>query len=184
MDRNTSRGDCLMKKSLKKTIVGIMASTILITCAPQTFQTGSILTANAAQIHLSTKKISLPKGKTKKLKLKNASGKIKWSSSKKSIATVSAKGMVKAKKAGKTVITATYRNKKYKCSVTVPGSSSEKNTDGSSQGGSSYTSTVYWTPGGSVYHVSRSCPTLSRSKTVYRGSRSDSGKSRACRVCS
>lgn len=161
-----------------------MASAILITCAPQTFQTGSILTANAAQIHLSAKKISLPKGKTKKLKLKNASGKIKWSSSKKSIATVSAKGLVKAKKAGKTVITATYRNKKYKCSVTVPGSSSEKNTGGSSQGGSSYTSTVYWTPGGSVYHVSRSCPTLSRSKTVYSGSRSDSGKSRACRVCS
>lgn len=42
---------------------------------------------------------------------------------------------------------------------------------------------VYWTPSGSVYHTRRSCPTLSRSRTVYSGSISQSRKSRKCKVC-
>ena len=43
--------------------------------------------------------------------------------------------------------------------------------------------TVYWTPSGSVYHYSRYCSTLSRSRTIYSGSISSSGKSRGCSVC-
>lgn len=43
--------------------------------------------------------------------------------------------------------------------------------------------TVYWTPNGKVYHLSRSCSTLSKSRTVYSGTISESGKSRACYVC-
>lgn len=174
-----------MKKTFQKAIIGIMTSAIILTTAPQTFLPAQALTVKAAQIKLNTKKLCLKKGDTKKLQLKNASGRIKWSSGKKSITSVSAKGMVKAKKAGKTTITATYQNKKYKCTVTVKSSSSSKNTKntGGSTGNGS-TSTVYWTPGGSVYHISRNCPSLSRSKTVYSGTRSDSGKSRACRICS
>ena len=70
---------------------------------------------------LSSKKIVLQVGKTKKLKVKNkpAGVKVTWKSSKKKVATVSKKGKVKAKKAGKTTITAKVGKKKYKCRVIV-----------------------------------------------------------------
>jgi uncharacterized protein YjdB len=58
-------------------------------------------------------------GDTLQLKVKNTKQKVKWSSGKKSVATVSAKGKIKAKKAGKTIITAKIGKKKYKCRVTV-----------------------------------------------------------------
>lgn len=44
--------------------------------------------------------------------------------------------------------------------------------------------TVYWVKNGEVYHVSETCPTLSRSKKIYSGTISQSGKSCACKVCS
>lgn len=47
----------------------------------------------------------LEKGASKKLKLKNSPGKVKWSSSNKKVASVSKSGVVKAKKAGKATIT-------------------------------------------------------------------------------
>ncbi len=62
-------------------------------------------------------------------------------------------------------------------SCTVKKSSSSGNTSGSGSG------TVYWTPSGSVYHSTRNCPTLSRSKTIRSGSVSQSGKLRKCKVC-
>ena len=53
-----------------------------------------------AKPSLSQKKITLKVGKTKKLKVKNLKKKAKvtWKSSKKKVATVSKKGVVKAKK--------------------------------------------------------------------------------------
>ena len=68
---------------------------------------------------LSVTKKKLLSGQTVSLKLKGASGKIKWSSSKKSVATVNKNGKVTAKKKGKTVITAQYEGKKYKATITV-----------------------------------------------------------------
>ena len=56
--------------------------------------------------------------------------------------------------------------------------SSSGNGKTSSVGG-----TVYWTPGGSVYHKRTSCPSLARSKTIYSGSVAESGKSRGCKNC-
>ena len=64
-------------------------------------------------------KISLTAGKTTKLKITNAKGKITWSTSNKKIATVSKKGKVKSKRAGKATITAKVNNQKFKCKVTV-----------------------------------------------------------------
>lgn len=80
------------------------------------YKTGS----SAKKISISQKSATLKKGKTLKLKLKNAkASKVKWSSSKKNVATVSKKGVVKAKKKGKATITAKYKGKKYKCKITV-----------------------------------------------------------------
>lgn len=71
------------------------------------------------KIKLNKTKLTLTVGKTYKLKLKNNKKKVKWSSTKKSIASVSSKGKIKAKKAGKATIVAKASGKKYKCKVTV-----------------------------------------------------------------
>lgn len=70
-------------------------------------------------IKLNKTKASLKAGASLKLKLSEASGKIQWTSSKPSIATVSANGTVKAKKIGTAVITANYQGKTYSCQVNV-----------------------------------------------------------------
>ena len=63
--------------------------------------------------------IILVKGQTSKLKASNAAGKVSWSSSKKSIASVSGNGKVTAKKKGKAVITARAGADTKQCKVTV-----------------------------------------------------------------
>lgn len=68
---------------------------------------------------LNKKKVTLYVGKTTKLKVKNTKKKAKWSSSKKSVATVTKAGKVTAKKKGKATITAKVAKKKLKCTVTV-----------------------------------------------------------------
>ncbi len=68
---------------------------------------------------LSPKKTTLEAGKSKALRLTGAGKKVSWKSSDESVATVSKKGVVKAKKAGKATITATCGKKKLKCKVTV-----------------------------------------------------------------
>lgn len=71
------------------------------------------------KIKLSKTSISIQKGKTYTLKIKGTKKKVKWSTSKKSIATVTQKGKVTAKKTGNAVITAKIGKKKYKCKVKV-----------------------------------------------------------------
>lgn len=73
----------------------------------------------APNIKISKKKATLYVGQTLTLKVKGTNKKVKWSSSKKSVATVSSKGKVKAKKKGTATITAKVGNKKYNCKVTV-----------------------------------------------------------------
>lgn len=63
---------------------------------------------------------TLSVGFTKKLKVDNTSGTVTWSSSKASVATVSDKGVVTAKKAGTATITAkTESGLKLTCKITV-----------------------------------------------------------------
>ena len=68
---------------------------------------------------ISKKKITITVGSKKKLKVKGTTKKVKWSSSKKSVATVTKKGVVKGKKKGTATITAKVGSKKLKCKVTV-----------------------------------------------------------------
>lgn len=133
-------------------------------------------------IKLNKKTFKLKSGKTKKLKVKCARGdKVKsWKSSNRKVASVSKKGKIKAKKRGKAIITVILKSgKRAKCKVIVK-SSKKKKARKKSSGGSGK---VYWTPSGKVYHVSRSCPTLSRSRVVHSGSIAQSHKSRCCKVC-
>jgi hypothetical protein len=188
---------------IKRTVLGALSLCMTFSIAPQVFPQNNIYTVEAATVKLSAKKITLEKGKSKQLTLKHANGKVRWKSNKKTVATV-AHGLVRAKKSGKATITATYNNKKYKCTVIVTdpkfqetdnstssstdisnsGSSSiSSGTSGSTSSGTQTVTTVYWTPSGEVYHQSQNCASLSRSKTIYSGSISNSGKSRACKVC-
>lgn len=74
---------------------------------------------SASAAKLNKKSVSLNVGKTYTLKATGTKGKITWTSSNKSVATVSSKGVVKARKKGTAVITAKYGKKKLTCKVTV-----------------------------------------------------------------
>lgn len=90
-----------------------------------------VINANAkAAPQLNYKKITIVQGKKKQLKVRDLKKgqKIKWSSTKKSIAMVSKKGVVKAKKKGTAYIVAKVGKKKYRCKVTVKKKSAKKTT--------------------------------------------------------
>lgn len=78
-----------------------------------------VCVVNVQTPKLNKSKVTITAGKKYTLKLSGTNQKIKWESSKKSIATVSSKGVVTAKKAGTVKITATVMKKKYTCNVTV-----------------------------------------------------------------
>ena len=73
----------------------------------------------AVKPKLSKTSAAMYPGQSTKLKVKNTSAKVKWSSSNKKIAKVSSKGTVKAVKLGKCTITAKVKGKKLKCKVAV-----------------------------------------------------------------
>lgn len=70
---------------------------------------------------LNKKAVSVTIGKSYKLSLKSAKGKVTWKSKSPSIATVTSSGVVKGKKPGKATIVAKCGNKSYICTVTVNG---------------------------------------------------------------
>ena len=90
-----------------------LASTITIP------QIGTCVDVQAATVSLNRRSTSVYIGKTTQLKVKNYTGKIRWSSSNTSIATVSSTGKVKGKKAGTVTISARAGKKTLKCKVTV-----------------------------------------------------------------
>lgn len=75
--------------------------------------------ANTPKLTISSGKITLVKGKSKKLTAKCGSRKVNWKSSNTKVATVSASGKVVAKGKGKATITVSCGNKKKTCKVTV-----------------------------------------------------------------
>lgn len=112
----------MYKRRKKLGVIVLVASLVVSTC---TQSSGNVVSAAKKKPALSSKKITLKVGKTKKLSVKNAGKKVKakWKSKNKKIATVSKKGKVKAKKTGKTQIICKfkYKGKKYtkKCKVIV-----------------------------------------------------------------
>ena len=114
-----------MKKRSVRLLAGVMICTMFIGSMP----TGAAEAANTPK--LKAKKLTITKGKTKTIKVTGKRIKSKkYKSSKKSIATVSKRGKVKAKKAGtcKIKVTVKYRKtkkakklstKKLTCTITV-----------------------------------------------------------------
>lgn len=79
---------------------------------------GTVQTVSAA-VKINTENVVLIKGQTKQLKITGTTETVKWTSSNKSVASVTAKGKVTAKKKGTALITANAGGTKYKCKVTV-----------------------------------------------------------------
>lgn len=73
----------------------------------------------AATVKISKTKATITEGYTLQLKMLGTKKTAKWSSDKKSVATVTTKGKVTAKKVGTATITAKIGAKKYTCKVTV-----------------------------------------------------------------
>ena len=100
-----------MKKEILAIICMIVLSLTYITCFP-------VNAANIKKIKLNKKSVTIYIGKKVKLKVKTK-GKVKWKSSNRKIATVTKKGVVKAKKAGRTKIIAYKGRRKAICKVVV-----------------------------------------------------------------
>lgn len=97
-----------MKKVVKKTSV-LLFALILVVCMA--------LPVSAASI--SKKKVTICTGQTIQLKVNGVKKKARWTSSNKSVATVTQKGKVSTKKKGTTTVTAKIGKKKYTCKVAV-----------------------------------------------------------------
>ncbi|MCH5253137.1 MAG: Ig-like domain-containing protein [Lachnospiraceae bacterium] len=120
-----------MKKTLSLLLVFAMLCSFCLTALP----------AKAVTAKLNKTKLTLNAGASYILKVKDPSASVKWSSSKKSVASVSKKGKVTAKNAGTATITAKIKNKKLRCKVTVKQKASGKGTKANPK--SAYTTTTF-----------------------------------------
>ena len=126
VNRNTSK-----RWRKGKQIFVLLAVMILFSAA--LFALGYADAATGGGIALNKKNVTLTVGKTQKLKVKKLpkNAKVTWKSSKKSVASVSRKGLVKAKKAGKATIRCKVKYRKRKtivlqCKVTVKKKTAKK----------------------------------------------------------
>lgn len=106
-------------KKVKKFLLATIAATILFngsTCFPGNYS--GVLTAQAA-VKINKKTAVLAKGQSVTLKILGNTQKVRWSSNRKSVATVSSKGKVIAKGRGTATITGKIGKKKYTCKITV-----------------------------------------------------------------
>ena len=104
-----------MMQKLSKLVISIIA-TIIIAIMPIIIP---LNTVEASSVKISYEKRTMYVGGTFKLKVKGTKKKVKWSSSNKKIATVSAYGKVTALKKGKCEITAKVGKKEYTCIIKV-----------------------------------------------------------------
>lgn len=103
-----------MRNKLVKVLTATLISATMLTGL------STINTEAATKVYLNKKSVTLTQGKTTTLKVKGISKntKVKYSSNKKSVATVSSKGKITAKKKGVAIISAKFTVKSNKKSVT------------------------------------------------------------------
>ena len=104
----------MRKRKWKQGIAVLTAAALVLTGITVPGSAGA-----KAKIRLNKKKVTLKVGGKVTLKLKNAKKKVTWKSSKKKVASVSAKGIVRGKSAGTAKITAKSNKKSYTCTVIV-----------------------------------------------------------------
>lgn len=79
----------------------------------------TVAQAKKTTVKFNRTKETIYTGGLSQLKVTGTKAKVKWKTSNKKVATVTQKGKITAKKAGKATITATVSKKNYKCVVTV-----------------------------------------------------------------
>lgn len=112
-----------------------------------------VSTAKAAAPKLNKSKLTLYIGSNYTLKVKKASGKVKWTSGKKSVATVSSKGKVVAKKRER-LNTAKIGSKKLICRLTVKNRSLGKGTKASPKSAYNNNSFTFYEEGKKIGKIS------------------------------
>lgn len=135
----------MRKKLMKKIMIAVMLTALIIGAVP----TGEAQAAS--KLRLNATKLSLKVGQSKQLKVRKKVKKVKWSSSKKSVVTVSKNGKIKAKKAGKATVYAKIGKTRLKCRVVV------KNKEKTSKKSSSEKKVlvVYFSATGSTERVAK-----------------------------
>lgn len=106
-------------KKIHKLIYVLLTAIILMSVSVIIPIQGTIAIASAASVTISNKSVSLEVGQTKSLKISGTSRKVTWSTSKKSVASISSSGKITAKAVGAATITAYVSGKKLTCKVTV-----------------------------------------------------------------
>ena len=101
-------------KSMKKILSLALAMMLTVLLLPV-----DVEAAEAKKVALNKKSLTIYVGAKTTLKNTGTANKVKWSSSKPSVASVSQKGVITAKKAGKTTISIKSGKKVAKCTVTV-----------------------------------------------------------------
>ncbi len=103
-------------KTLKLIFGTVLLSLVLACALPSVTDLPGVAKAAGK---ISKKKATLTRGETLKLKIAGKKGTVRWSSSRKSVASVSKNGKVTAKKKGSATITAEIGKKKYTCRIKV-----------------------------------------------------------------
>ena len=94
-------------KITKKLLLSLSIIALAFVIVPNVVPSAQkVISVQAASVKLNKTKLTLNTNEKYTLKLKGNKKKVKWSTSKKSIATVSSKGKITAKKAGNVKITA------------------------------------------------------------------------------
>lgn len=151
---------------LKKLLVIMLSFAISLSIMPKQAEAEK-------KAKLNRSSLTLYVGKTAKLTVKNTKKKVKWSSSRKSVATVSQNGRVRAKGKGSCKVTARVGGKNYACKVTVKKKASKVKKS---------TTYVYVTKTGSKYHRS-GCRYLKYSRRKVSLSSAKAFGYTACSVC-
>lgn len=102
-------------KNLKK-VLSIFLAIALLVSSTAVFNVESV---NAASPKFNKTKITLVAGKSTNLKVSGTNHKVKWSTSDRTVVTVSNKGKVTGKNIGTAIITAKVGKQKLQCKVTV-----------------------------------------------------------------
>lgn len=111
---------------MKKRLISVICVVLLLVLLPMQSVEAK------AKPKLSAKSKTLTVGQTYTIKLKNVStkAKVKWTTNKKSVVSISKKSgskvVVKAKKSGTATITAKYKGKTYRCKITVKKKKTDK----------------------------------------------------------